>query len=44
MTTYTKIEDNRKLVVAPASASEEWLSANGYYPFKQNPITDGDKY
>lgn len=40
---YTRIE-NGKLVVAPASASEEWLSANGYHPFKQNLIKDADKY
>lgn len=42
-TVYTKI-NNGKLVVASASASEEWLSSNGYYPFKQNPIADADKY
>ena len=42
-TIYTKINDG-KLAVAPASASDEWLSANGYHPFKQNPITDADKY
>lgn len=40
---YTRI-DNGKLAVAPASASEEWLSANDYHLFKQNPIIDADKY